>query len=85
MGAEEALEAWNRAIEDEDSKAFRTARAGLVAGLVELLDWAAVDDARRCKNRQELRTFLEEMTIIDSPNDPRWDLYFAARRRLGHE
>ena len=85
MGAEEALEAWYRAIEDEDSKTFRTARAGLVAGLVELLDWSAVDDARRCKNRQELRTFLEEMTIIDSPNDPRWDLYFAARRRLGHE
>jgi len=70
-------------VEEEDSKAFRQARAGLVAGLVELLDWAAVDDARRCMNRQELRTFLEEMTIVERPNDPRWDLYFAARRRLG--
>lgn len=83
MGAEEALADWNRVIDEEESQSFRTARAGLVAGLVELLDWAAVDDARRCVNRQELRTFLEEMTVLDSVNDPRWDLYLDARRRLG--
>ena len=68
--------------EEEDSASFRRARAGLVAGLVELLDWDAVDRARHCMSRLELRRFLEEMTTIENPNDPRWDLYFAARRRL---
>lgn len=68
--------------EEEDTRSFREARAGLVVGLVELLDWDAVDRARHCVDRAELRAFLERMTPLDSPNDPRWDLYFAARRRL---
>lgn len=82
MSEARALEAWNRAIDEEQSESFRTARAGLVAGLVELLDWSAVDRARHCVDREELRAFLEGMTPLDSPDDPRWDLYFAARRRL---
>jgi hypothetical protein len=82
MSKDKALEAWNRTIDEEQSETFRAARAGLVVGLVELLDWNAVDRARHCVDREELRAFLEGMTPLDSPSDPRWDLYLAARRRL---
>lgn len=76
---------WTRpqlALESEDSKRFRQARAGVVAALVELEDWDAVDRARGCLDEDELETFMHDITPLSNPLDPRWDILLRARARL---